>query len=143
MNRASARGIVIKDDTVLLLYRKKNGQTYYTIPGGQSEIDEKLENTVTRELMEETSVDVKPINLLGKYKQEEFDKFQYLFICEYVKGEPKLGDYIEKEIMQKDDSCYYEPKWVPLKLVSDLTIHPLPVAQAFKGYIEDLVKAKL
>lgn len=135
MKRISARGIVIKGNTVLLLYRERKGETYYSIPGGKVEPGEKLEETAVREILEETSINVTPEKYLGVFVDTDKDKEQHLFICKYINGEPKLGDSEEGVKMAKDPSNFYRPEWIDLHTVSTLKIKPNIVSDFFKGFI--------
>ena len=131
----SARGIVIHNNKVLLIYREKNGQVYYSIPGGKTEENETLEQTVLREVLEETCIEVTVDKLIGEYKGSEKDKIQYIYLCNYVKGEPKLGDSVEREAMAKDPTNYYNPLWVDINEALELTIKPSYAESAFKDVL--------
>lgn len=134
--KISSRAIVIRAGKVLLMYREKNGEAYYAIPGGKTEPNENLEDTVVREVLEETSINVIPSKFLGKFTHTEEEKEQNLFLCEYVSGEPKLGDSVEMEKMSKDTKNYYRPEWVSIKNVSNLKIRPDPCEIFFKEFIK-------
>jgi 8-oxo-dGTP pyrophosphatase MutT (NUDIX family) len=136
MKKISARGIIIKNDKVLLIYREKAGDKYYSIPGGKIEVGEKLEETVVREVLEETSINVKPLKYLGVFVGNDTHFEQHLFQCEYINGEPKLGDAIEKEIMSKDPTNFYRPEWVAIKDVITLKIRPDSAEEFFKDYVK-------
>ena len=62
MKPIRAAGIVLKGDKVLLMHRVKNGDEYYTFPGGSVEENETIESAVLREILEETTLKVE----LGK-----------------------------------------------------------------------------
>jgi len=137
MKKVSARGIIIKDNKVLLIYREKAGDIYYSIPGGKVEEGEKLEETVVREVLEETSINVKPLKYLGVFGAANINFEQHLFLCEYIDGEPKLGDAIEKEIMTKDPTNFYRPEWVNIGDVTSLKVRPDHAEEFFKNYIKN------
>ena len=44
----TVRGIIIKDNQVILMYRRKNGVEYYAIPGGHLENNESNEECLIR-----------------------------------------------------------------------------------------------
>lgn len=52
--RASA--IIIRDNKILLVHRKKDGREYWVFPGGGIEDYEKPEETVKREVFEGTNL---------------------------------------------------------------------------------------
>ena len=135
MTKLSARGIVLKDGCVLLIYRENHNKIYYSIPGGKVDIDETLKDTVVREVLEETSIKVKPVEFLGSFNHTKKNKQQNLFLCEYLNGEPKLGQSTESEKMSKNPANIYKPLWVDCKIINKLTIMPTPTSTFFKNYI--------
>lgn len=59
--RISARAILISDERILVIKRKKpNGHAYLAFPGGGVEQEETLEQCVVREIFEETGLTVAP-----------------------------------------------------------------------------------
>ncbi len=132
----TARGIVIKENSVLLIYRKKNGKTYYSIPGGKQEAGEDLEKTAVREVMEETSINVLVKKFLGKFYSEKFKKDDYLYLCEYISGIPALAPNSEELFtMQSDNTNIYIPMWIPISDVSNKNIKPKGMEKYFKKYL--------
>ena len=119
--RISSRAIIIENDKVLTMFRRKikdgNVTEYYVIPGGGQDEEETLEETVIRELKEEMNVDIKILGYLGKSIWE--DTTSNFFHCEIVKGIPSLGGE-ELERMKEDN--YYEPKFVELSSLNEINI---------------------
>jgi len=64
----SIRGVMIKKGKVLLVNEDYEG--VWETPGGRMKHDETLEDTLRRELLEETGYDVKPRKLLDVFKHE-------------------------------------------------------------------------
>jgi len=63
-------GIVVKDGQVLLMHRFKNGEEHWVFPGGGQEEGETPEETVVREIEEETSMwGAVVYTRLGRYKR--------------------------------------------------------------------------
>lgn len=127
--RSRIAGIVIKDDRILLMRRKKNGNNFYVFPGGGMEDGERQEDTVEREFMEETTVEVKAKKLLYEVhldSNEYGSKDQYYFDCDYITGEPVLGDCEEKDSILNDNQ-EYEPMWVPILDLKDYLLYPLEI----------------
>lgn len=139
MTKTSARAIILKDTKILLMYRERNGEKYYVIPGGKVEPNEKPEETVVREVFEETSVVIKPMEYLGCFSYTDKERKHHLFLGEYVSGEPKLGDYIEMEKMRNDPTELYRPEWIELKNVESFVIRP----DATTDFLKDYVKQEL
>ena len=125
MKPIRAAGIVLKGDKVLLMHRVKNGDEYFTFPGGSVEENETIESAVLREILEETTLKVE----LGKevyFHNYETSEGHY-FLCEYLGGKPKLGESIEKERMEKGKDDSYKPKWVGIKKLKIMLIYPLEI----------------
>lgn len=120
MKRESARAIIIENNKVLTVFRRKideegNVKEYYVIPGGGIEEGETNEETVVRELKEELGLE---INILGYIGVVEKDKtIEHYFHVERVNGEPTIGGP-EKE--KNCDSNYYEPRFVKITELSKL-----------------------
>lgn len=113
MRRAS-RGIVIKDNNLLVMHRNKFGTKYDTLPGGNVEAGEALEQALIRELSEETSVVVDNLRLV--FVEEAGDPYgtQYIFLADYVSGSPQLTPGSEEDLINKMGQNLYDPRWVPL-----------------------------
>ena len=120
-----AVGVVIKDKELLVMWRKRPEKEYYTFPGGGVEEGEKVQDAVVRELLEETSVQVKIKKLLYHVKYSDGSE-QCFYLCDYVSGELALGEFNEKLRMDQGHSLY-RPMWVSLENVVDILLYPLEV----------------
>jgi 8-oxo-dGTP diphosphatase len=124
-----AAGIVIKDNKILLMYRKKDNEEYWVFPGGGVENNETVEQAVLRELKEETTIDIKIEKLLYhhilKNNDLSHDSDQYFYLCSYISGEPKLGD--ANEIREQDENNKFIPQWVPIDQIPNLILYPLEI----------------
>ena len=119
--RPAARAIVIKDGHLLVMRRRKNdGRQYMVTPGGRLEPDENQIEAVMRELAEETMVTVKDPRLV--YVEEPNDGrwgTQYIYLCSYESGEPKLHPDSEELAANTAGADLYEPMWYPLDRLPD------------------------
>lgn len=111
MKRISARAIVVKDDSLLVMYRNKFGSKYVTLPGGRVEAGEQPQQTVLREVTEETSVHVESPRLVF-IDQAEFYGDQYVYVCDYVSGQPQLGEHTHEFAINQGGKNLYEPGWL-------------------------------
>jgi NADH pyrophosphatase NudC (nudix superfamily) len=115
-----------KDEMLLLLNRDKT----WGILGGHMEKGEQIEETLHREIKEETDLEVEMVKLFNIRAVHEKDSFILGFACKYNGGEIKL---------QEDEIGDY--KWVKLDELKNfnLTFEEMPVL--IKEALE-IVKAK-
>jgi ADP-ribose pyrophosphatase YjhB (NUDIX family) len=113
--RKAVRAIIIRGDDMLVMKRNKFGHEYYALVGGGIDHGETAEQSLYRELAEETGLKIGTARLV--FIEEAGDPYgtQYIYLCEYVGGEPALRpDSIEAQI-HADGKNLYEPGWLPLK----------------------------
>lgn len=123
-SRSAARAIIFKDDEVLVMLRQKNSKKYVTLVGGRLEDLESPEQAVTREVAEETGVIIKNPQLVFVEDASANWGKQYLFLCEYVSGTPKLMTNSEEFLVHSGGGNTYEPVWLK---VSDLEKNTRPM----------------
>jgi ADP-ribose pyrophosphatase YjhB (NUDIX family) len=95
--RNSAKAIVVDEGRILLNRCTSRFGEYYALPGGGQNPGETLTDAVTRELLEETGYQVKPMRLSGIYERiserpgEDDDKLchkiYFIFVCRLLSGE--------------------------------------------------------
>lgn len=104
--RPSVRGIILRDGKIAMMHSLK--YDYYKLPGGGIEGDESLEETLIREVREESGLIVKPesveefgyVRRIEKGKIEEiFIQDNYYFTCEVEPAtvSQALDDYEAEE----------------------------------------------
>lgn len=118
--RKAVRAIVIRDGNLLVMHRNKFGTEYETLPGGAIEIGEQPEAAMLRELQEETSITVTNPRLV--YIEDAGDMYglQYIYLCEYVSGEPQLAPDSPEAPIHAMGKNLYEPKWVAMAELPNL-----------------------
>ena len=115
--RPSARAIIVRGDTVLLMYSKKYG--YFKFPGGGIEPGESHAETIIREVKEESGYLVKPdtIEEYGRVVKREcgqngpdeiFEQENFYYFCEVEDNpvETDLDDYEAEEVFTP---CFVKP----------------------------------
>lgn len=127
--------ICIKDDQILLMRRVKNGQEYYVCPGGGRDEGETLEQTVVREIQEETTLTVEPVRLAYKVTWSHGDE-NYYYICKYISGEPHLPEDSEEYGQMQTENTVYDPRCVNVSRLPDLLVFPLEVRDVLIDDIE-------
>ena len=99
-------------DTILLIKRDTVPfKGYWALPGGRSEPGETVEQTVVREVKEETGLDVVVVRKIGEYHEQgiqggvEYDYYPACFLVKVVGGEMRkqLGEIQEIQLFSLDE----------------------------------------
>ncbi|MGH6683248.1 MAG: NUDIX hydrolase [Pseudolabrys sp.] len=102
---------IVRDGKVLVVRRARNPAfNLYTLPGGAVEAGETLMQAVTREVREETALDIEPIALAGHREviaRDAQDRVErhFVILCfaaRWRSGEPALNEEL-------DDARWLEP----------------------------------
>ena len=96
--------LLIKRDTVPF-------KGYWALPGGRAEPGETVEQTIVREVKEETGLDVTVVRKIGEYHEQgvqggvEYDYYPACFLVKVVGGEMKRqqGEIQEIQLFSLDD----------------------------------------
>lgn len=116
--RKAARAIIINDGKLIVMHRNKFGTQYATLPGGNIEMGESAEQALHRELAEEVCINYKnPKLVLIEHAGDPYGD-QYIFLCEYVSGEPMLHPHSEEEQINKLGQNLYKPDWLSLETLT-------------------------
>ncbi|HEY1096180.1 MAG TPA: NUDIX hydrolase [Alphaproteobacteria bacterium] len=94
-----AAAVVIKDKNVLVLQRvHKEPGLDWCFPGGRVEEGEDVHAAAIREIMEETGVVIKPLQILGEKYHPTNDTLRIVYVlCDYVSGEACVMSAAEGE----------------------------------------------
>ena len=123
-NGTRLEALVIKENKILLLHRKHDGQEYYVLPGGGWESPETFEEGVVREVLEETSIQVTASRMVFDLAVKN-DSRKVVYLCKYISGEPKLGNFNEKASMENNPADFYQPLWFPISKLKEITLYTL------------------
>jgi ADP-ribose pyrophosphatase YjhB (NUDIX family) len=125
MKRIRAVAITIKNDELLVMFRREGEHEYFVFPGGRVEEDESIKDAVLREIKEETSIDVSIEKLLYHQLYDD-DTEHYFYLCHFMQGEPKLDD-ASNEKAENSEHNFYDPRWVKFNTVDKLLLYPLEI----------------
>jgi ADP-ribose pyrophosphatase YjhB (NUDIX family) len=116
----SVTAVVVDAGRILLVHRADND--LWALPGGGHEVGESIEDTVVREVSEETGMDVEVTGLVGLYTNpahvmayddgEVRQQFSLCFQARVLGG--RLANSPESKAV----------RWVPIEEVDALNIHP-------------------
>lgn len=98
MVHATVSGVVMIDGKVLLVRHTYGvAKDKLLLPGGHVKENEMAEQAVAREILEETGVEARPLNVIGvRLKKEEW---LILYQMEYVGGTPASDGYENSEVV--------------------------------------------
>jgi 8-oxo-dGTP diphosphatase len=119
--RQRSAAIILRENNILMIHRRKAGKEYFVLPGGGVDPGETPEIAVIRELQEETSLDGTIEQALPKFNDETGDE-HFNFICSAV-GEPQFAPD-SPEAKRNSPENFYEFEWIEKSRIADLTIFP-------------------
>jgi len=136
MSRIRAVSVVVHDNQLLVMYRIRRGEGFYTLPGGGLEEGETAEQAAVRETLEETSIKVKTDREIYYIEYPQIERYgaQHFFLCHYLSGTVALGEGNEKKINNPDN--VYMPMWLDPDQLSYAIFYPEIVKD---WLIEDLL----
>lgn len=107
--------IIHKDSSILLVKRMRDPyKNCFALPGGFVNEGETVEEAIIREVYEETSLEVEPIDILGVYSDPKRDPRGHMltvvFISLIVKGNPRAGDDAQGI------------SWIPINKINEIEI---------------------
>ncbi len=86
-------GLVFSQDRKKTLLIKRRDVPVWVLPGGGIEENETLENSIIREVLEETGFNVKILKKIGEYIPiNKLSRFTHLYECQIISGEAKISD---------------------------------------------------
>lgn len=113
LKRVSARGLVITDKGLAVIFRRKikdgKKKEYYVIPGGGINENEEIIDGLKRELREELNIEVNVKELA--FTLETDDRIEHFYNCEYLSGDFKLNG---EELERMTEENYYEPTFLKI-----------------------------
>jgi ADP-ribose pyrophosphatase YjhB (NUDIX family) len=121
MKRVNGRAIIIDNDEIILMFRRKikDGivKEYYAIPGGGKEENETIEECVKREVNEEFNLDVEVKEFLGKVEDDK--NIGFIYNAKIIGGTIKLGG---EELEHNKEENYYEVRRVKLSEIDNIDL---------------------
>ena len=115
-------GVIIHEGRALLIRRGSEpllGE--WSIPGGTLELGETLEEGVARELLEETGLEVRVLELIevfdriyvestaGEHEPKKGPRFHYVivdYLCECLSGQPRAGSDVTDVAFAREDELH-------------------------------------
>lgn len=123
MARTNVRvsAIIVKDNKILLIHRKKNGEEYWVFPGGGVEDTETVQEGIIREVKEETNLDVLKCEFAFDSYNEARKKDEPFYFCEVSEGDPEI---IGEEKDKHSPENWYQLEWIDVDKIKDIWLVP-------------------
>lgn len=127
--RNSAKALIIQDGCILAILKTDPLGDYYILPGGGQQYGEKLSETVIREVMEETALEITVgqlryirdyISRNHEFAETEKDchQVEFMFACHIAgSGKAHLG--------ASPDDNQIDVHWLPLDRLMEFRLYPL------------------
>jgi 8-oxo-dGTP diphosphatase len=108
-NRSCAA--IIRDDLILMVRQTYKGNTFWTLPGGRIETNEKPLECAIRETKEETGLEIEIIDKVCELYNDTIKGPYYCYLGRVVGGKAELGTDPE---LPSDSQELKELKWFPI-----------------------------
>ena len=128
LKKKRARAIIIRDDTIVSMYREFDDRSFYVFPGGGMDDNESEEECVIREVYEEFGITVKPIKKVYVYENEK--SIEYFYLCDWISGEFGTGVGEEFDVNSNKEGVYI-PKLIRISDIPNLPLMPAEIAASF------------
>jgi 8-oxo-dGTP pyrophosphatase MutT (NUDIX family) len=144
--RKAARAIIIRHGKMLVMHRSKYGSNYFTLVGGGAIDGETIEETLAREVKEETGLDITRARLVFYEEHPAPHNEQYIFLCEVESyGDVAVQEISEESQMNRLDANIHTPMWITTKSFPALEFRTPPLQDAItralkKGFPQQPVK---
>ena len=132
--RNSAKAIVLHEGKILVNRCISKFGEYYALPGGGQHTGELLEETVRRELLEETGYSVVPLRLSGIYERVSegrrdgnSHKIYFIFLCRLESAERKTPTETDRFQIGTD--------WIPVREIHRRNLFPRAIRDNMSGLI--------
>lgn len=125
--RIRSVAVVVRDERVLVIERRKDGRSYCVLPGGGVEAGEDLRAACRRELLEETGLDGHVGDLLDV--PVESDTPVVYFTVRVSSAELSLGG---PELQRASERNEYAPTWIAATSLDDVHLVPAEAVQAVR-----------
>ena len=132
--RNSAKAIVLSEGKILVNRCISKFGEYYALPGGGQRTGELLNETVKRELLEETGYSVIPIRLSGIYERVSVGrhdpnahKIYFIFLCK-LSPEPK-------RLPTETDRYQIGLEWIDIHEIQQRNLFPRAIRDNLPGLI--------
>ncbi|MEW8957311.1 NUDIX domain-containing protein [Clostridium sp.] len=90
----AAKAFIVQGNKFLAMHKKSSEEEYLELPGGRVEFGESLEDTLKREIFEETKLSFERIKLLDTWEfiGENYQIVGVIYLCRVIEGKVILSE---------------------------------------------------
>jgi len=129
----AARAIIIKEEQLLVVHRRKYGSEYFTLVGGFVNENESIEQALVREVKEETGLNVTAAQLVFIENHAPPYNKQYIYYCEVAPFETaEIQADSEEGSMNKLAANTHRLMWANISSFDKLAFRTPQLQQAIR-----------
>lgn len=129
--RISAKAVIIQNGKLLAIKLNDGKEEWYILPGGGQDCEERLPQTVEREVREEAGIEVKCKDLLFVIEGvhgESFHRVDLVFLCDYI------GEALDATL--HSDTNQVGVEWLDLSILNRLPLYPSKLRRPIMNFYE-------
>lgn len=129
--RISAKAVIIQNGKLLAIKLNDGKGEWYILPGGGQDCEERLPQTVEREVREEAGIEVKCKDLLFVIEGvhgESFHRVDLVFLCDYI------GEALDATL--HSDTNQVGVEWLDLSILNRLPLYPSKLRRPIMNFYE-------
>lgn len=116
----SLRGIVVCNDSILMIKKIRDGKEYYIFPGGHWDIYESIRKGVEREIYEETGVKAVSEYCFKTILNIKKRRLEIYYKCSLIGNQ--MDDMVPTLQDAEMDIELWQPLWVPINIANTIPI---------------------